>query len=314
MNPNSQTLVGQKYFSLTLALAGFSLFFCAPAWAQSLVITKEFSDALVRAAAAAKRTAPEPVNCCERSNTEAGSISGNAEKLPGVRQGETSDEAIAAGDANSQSNGQNHGVQWKSLYRQSLLFLAIEHGFRVGTQSDTRASLKGPFFNDYVRSVKGLRGWSDGDPFLTNYIGHGMMGAATGFMWLHNNPRSFDPNLKLNRSYFKHRLRAMAFSAVYSTQFELGPISEASIGNVGIKPGKASHHPMAYTDLVVTPAFGTAWIIGEDTLDKYLIRLIERKTSNRFIRIIARSWVNPSRSFANMLRGKWFWYRDDRNL
>jgi hypothetical protein len=195
-----------------------------------------------------------------------------------------------------------------------MLFMAIEHGFRLGTQADTRESLKGPFFRDYFRSVRGLRGWGDGDPFLTNYIGHGMMGAVTGYMWLNNDPASREAGLKFSREYFKHRLRALTFSAVYSTQFELGPLSEASLGNVGIKPGKKSPHPMSYTDIVVTPTVGTLWLLGEDALERFVVRPVEGRTANRFVRVMVRSWLNPSRSFANLLRGKWFWYRDDRRL
>ena len=220
----------------------------------------------------------------------------------------------SSGNSSSQANGQNHGVQWRKLYRQSLLFLSIEHGFRLATQPDTRASLRGPFFKDYFKSVRNLRGWGDGDPFLTNYIGHGMMGAVTGFMWLNNDPKSRKPDVQFNREYFKHRLRAMTFSAVYSTQFELGLISEATLGNVGLVPGDKSPHPMAYTDLVITPTLGTLWLIGEDALERFVVRPIERRTSNRFSRLMVRSWLNPSRSFANLLRGKWFWYRDDRRL
>ena len=221
-------------------------------------------------------------------------------------------EEINPGQSNGQLNG--HGIRWGSLYRQSLLFLAIEHGFRLAMQPDSREAIKGPFFKDYFKSVRGLRGWGDGDPFLTNYIGHGMMGAVTGFMWLNNDPKSRQSDVEFNREYLKRRLRAMTFSAVYSAQFELGPISEASLGNVGIKPGKKSPHPMSYTDIVVTPTVGTLWLIGEDALERYIVRPIENRTSNRFVRLMVRSWLNPSRSFANLLRGKWFWYRDGRGL
>lgn len=218
------------------------------------------------------------------------------------------------GNSGPQPNGQRQGVQWKSLYQQSLIFLAIEHGFRLATQSDTRAALKGPFFKDYIKSVRGLSGWGDGDPFLTNYIGHSLMGAATGHIWLNNDPASRQSGLNFDRAYFKHRLRALTFSAVYSTQFELGPISEAALGNVGIRPGRKSPHPMSYTDLVVTPTVGTLWLIGEDALERFVVLPIENRTANRFLRLMVRSWLNPSRSFANLLRGRWFWHREGRGL
>jgi hypothetical protein len=49
-------------------------------------------------------------------------------------------------------------------------------------------------------------------------------------------------------------------------------------------------------------------------LDRFLVRRIEAKTPNRAVRLLARSFLNPGRSFANLMRGKWFWYRDDRRL
>lgn len=250
---------------------------------------------------------------------ESGGRLSSSDCARGKKQGASANEGLpvdaASPDPGSgQANGGKHSVQWKQLYWQSFLFMSIEHGFRVATQPDTRAMFQGPFFKDYFNSIKGLRGWGDGDPFLTNYIGHGMMGAVTGYMWLNNDPKSKKSDQEFNREYFKHRLRAMTFSAVYSTQFELGIISEASLGNVGLVPGTKTASTMAYTDLVVTPTVGTLWLIGEDALDRYVVRPLESKTSNCFARLMLRSWLNPSRSFANLLRGKWFWYRDDRKL
>jgi hypothetical protein len=70
---------------------------------------------------------------------------------------------------------------------------------------------------------------------------------------------------------------------------------------------------MAYVDLVVTPVAGTGWLVGEDMLDRYLIRRLEDKIGNRKLRILIRTFLNPTRSFANVLRGHWPWYRDNRN-
>src|SRR5688572_31317776 len=65
--------------------------------------------------------------------------------------------------------------------------------------------------------------------------------------------------------------RAMVFSAVVSAQFELGPVSEASIGNVGMRnPTK-----MAWVDLVITPVLGTAWMVGEDVIDERLLKQMD---------------------------------------
>ena len=107
-------------------------------------------------------------------------------------------------------------------------------------------------------------------------------------------------------------MKALAWSAAYSLQFELGLFSEASIGNVGMYPRKTSKHPMGFVDLVVTPVVGTSWLVGEDALDRYLIDPIERRTDNRALRALARSFFNPTRSIANLLRFKRPWHRDTR--
>jgi len=64
--------------------------------------------------------------------------------------------------------------------------------------------------------------------------------------------------------------------------------------------------------LVVTPTIGTGWMIGEDALDRYLIRRLEGATANPWIKLAVRTGLNPTRSFANLMRGKVPWHRDDR--
>jgi hypothetical protein len=216
-----------------------------------------------------------------------------------------------ATDPNSQF-GEKAGFQWRSAWQQSLMFLGMQHAFRMATESGSRADLKGPFFKDYFATLKNLAAWDDGDPFIVNYIGHPMMGSVTGYIQIQNDPRGINQELGLNKSYWKSRLKAFGWSFVYSTQFELGPLSEAAIGNVGIRPYKGHKHPMAYVDLVVTPVVGTAWLVGEDALDKYLIRQLDRHVKNRVAHVLLRSFLNPTRSLANVLRGKYPWYRDDR--
>jgi hypothetical protein len=122
-------------------------------------------------------------------------------------------------------------------------------------QHSTRRSFRGPFFSDWVKSVK-----------------------------------------------------STAWSALYSTQFDLGPFSEASLGNVGYY-GKSQS---GMVDLVVTPLAGLGWQVGEDLLDKHLIVKIENWTGNRMVQTIARGLLNPTRSFANTFRLKVPWSRDTR--
>ncbi len=208
----------------------------------------------------------------------------------------------------------NMRFQWKPAMSQAMTFLWIQHTFRFMTEPGTRAELRGPFFKDWFTSVRRTRGWRDGDPFIVNYIGHPMQGAVTNYIYVHNDPRSLKLEAGFNKAYFKSRLKAMLFTTIYSTQFELGPLSEGSLGNVGLTPSRMSKHPSAFVDLVVTPTLGTAWMMGEETLDRLVVKRMEDHVNNRVVRILVRSFLNPSHSFANVLRGRWPWHRDGRRL
>ena len=56
-----------------------------------------------------------------------------------------------------------------------------------------------------------------------------------------------------------------------------------------------------------------AWMVAEDAIDKHLIERIEAATTNRYVRLLARGGLNPTRSFANVLRGKAPWNRETRD-
>jgi len=213
------------------------------------------------------------------------------------------------GDANDDSDKDNdpkyprEGFQWRSAIEQSLLFLAVQHGYAL-TQPKTRSALKGEFFNDYIKSVKSLRGWGDGGRFFTNYIAHPMQGSFMGFIQIHNDPKGKRQRFGGSKDYWQSRMKAMAWSAAWSTQFEIGPLSQASIGNVGLK-GKQT-----YVDLVITPTLGTAMLITEDAIDRFLIESIEGKINNYYLMIFSRILLNPTRTVANLIRFKLPWYRD----
>ena len=131
------------------------------------------------------------------------------------------------------------GFQWKPALLQSGLFLGVQHSFRLVTEPGTREELKGRFFPDYAAALKGVRGWGDSDPFIVNYVGHPFEGAVAGYIQVHNDPRFQRAEFGSSSLYWKSRLRAMAFAGVYSAQFEVGPLSEASIDNVGKSNGTA---------------------------------------------------------------------------
>ena len=198
------------------------------------------------------------------------------------------------------------GVDWHHLFRSSAAFLAFSHAFRCATEQGTRDAFGGSFLDGYGNSLGNMHGWADGDEFLVNYIGHPMEGAVTGYIWQHNDRAYRDVVFGKNARYWKAKLRGAAFSYVFSVQFEIGPLSEASLGHV-----QAEYPAQGFVDHVVTPAVGLGWTILEDSLDRYLIRNIEAHTPNPYLRALSRG-LNPARSFANMFEGRYPWDRDDR--
>lgn len=187
---------------------------------------------------------------------------------------------------------------WSATLGASLRLLMLEHGVRVAAESKTRRGLGGPFWSDYAQSVRLPRQWSDGDGWKVNYVGHPVHGAAAGWLWLeHGPPPATGPG-----PYLTSRVQAAAFAGLYSLQFEIGPISEASIGNVGMRP-----ETTGWTDFVMTPVGAFGVMLLEDAIDRSLLAWIERRTSNRFVRAVTRMTLNPGRGMANLSQGRAPW-------
>ena len=202
------------------------------------------------------------------------------------------------------ANASEESFHLSSAIKQSLIFLGVQHGYAL-TQPKTRRDLKGPFFKDYTRSVSSLHGWADGGKFFTNYIAHPMQGSLLGFIQVQNDPKGKKLRYNESKAYWRSRLKALAWSAAWSTQFEIGPVSQASIGNVGL------HGKQTYVDIVMTPTAGLGLLILEDYLDQKIIRVIERKSKSYYVKITTRTFLNPTRSVANLLQFKTPWYRAD---
>ncbi len=198
------------------------------------------------------------------------------------------------------------GVDWGGVLKESSLFLAMQHGFRLATEPGTRSAAI-PSAGSYLKSISSLHGWSDGDPFYVNYVGHPMQGSVTGFIWAQNDRKYRNVEFGRNADYWRGRLRAFGYMWAYSTQFEIGPFSEAAIGRI-----QSRYPQQGLVDHVVTPVFGLGWQVAEDALDKYVISTLERKFANPYASLLLRGWLNPTRSWANMMRGKVPWHRDTR--
>ena len=200
------------------------------------------------------------------------------------------------------------GTDVLGTFVDSLKLLMIEHGTRVAFQDKTRRELGGNFWRDYRQSVRMPAKWEDSDGWWVNYIGHPIHGAAAGYLWLDHSPG--DPSeISLSSKYWASRARATAWAAGYSLQFEVGPLSEASIGNVGQSP-----ETTGWVDYVVTPVGAFGLIVAEDALDKYFVKWFERRVENRVARIAMRLIFNPGRTLSNTSSGRVPWHREGRPI
>lgn len=197
-------------------------------------------------------------------------------------------------------------VEWPELARSSLRLVGVMHGFRWLTEPGTRAGGLG-LGGGYTSSVANLHGWADGDPFYVNYVGHPMQGAVAGYLWTLHDRRYRGAEFGGSRAYWKGKLRAAAFAAAFSEQFEIGPLSEASVGHI-----QRNFPQQGFADHVVTPTVGMAWMIAEDALDRYAVKRIESYTQNAWARAAARTFLNPARAFANVMDWRAPWYRNSR--
>jgi hypothetical protein len=201
----------------------------------------------------------------------------------------------------------NTKIRWKPAIQEALLATGIWHTFNLWTEAGTRDALNGPWLKDYLRSVGELRGWSDSDEFMAPYASHPIGGSIFGYILRQNDPKYRDVQWGDGRDYFISVLRSMAWTAVWHTQWKIGPISEASIGNVML------HASPGFITLVDTPTLGAVTMIGEDAADRYVIMGLESRTANRALILLARCFLNPGRSFANVMAFKFPWTRETRS-
>ncbi len=202
------------------------------------------------------------------------------------------------------------GVRWRRVIAQTLVFQGIQHSFYM-TQPKSRAGLKGPFVHDWFESAKSPfvePHWSDGGPFLVNYIGHPMGGSTYAYIYRQNDPSAQAIEFG-TKGYGTHLAKAMGMAAIWSAQWEIGPFSEASLENVGAPPDR---YKMAWQDFVITPTAGVAWMAGEDALDRFVIKKLERKIESPAGRAAIRILLNPTRSMANLVAGQKPWQRPGR--
>jgi hypothetical protein len=181
------------------------------------------------------------------------------------------------------------------------------HAFRIATEEGTRKGLHNSVAGGYFKALGAMHGWSDGDSYYENYLGHPLEGGVSGYIWVHNDLRYRKVQFGADRDYWMSRLRAYAFAWAFSEQFEIGLLSEASVGQV-------QRYCCAYgfVDHVITPNGGLVWMMAGDALDRYVTVPIENKTRNPVVRSLLRSALNPPQTFANLMMLQLPWHRDNR--
>jgi hypothetical protein len=205
-----------------------------------------------------------------------------------------------------ESSGTPTNFQWPSALAESFLAFTIAHAERFPTELGTRESIQGPFWKNYIHDLENIHGWEDGDGFVTSYIAHPMEGAMAGFLERQNDPKYRSVEFGWSQRYWTSTMRSLAFSTAHNIAWSLSPYGEAGLGNVDIHASPGAVDPAA------SGMLGMAWMIGEDAIDRYLIKRIENKYPNPVIRAFARGGLNPIRSYANLLRFKVPWHRDSR--
>jgi hypothetical protein len=217
------------------------------------------------------------------------------------------------------------GIQWGPLLREWWLNLMIEHTERIVQESKTRDQLSGPFFRGWIKTVSMYRfdRWDDNDKFVTSYLGHPTQGAiVAAIFWQNNDHVRFSDQDFHSAAYRKALLQTFAFVTVDAVQWKLGPLSEASIGHVGLparwwdRDCKALNircEPRTgMNDLVLNEVGGTVMTIGFQWLDKHVQKGIERRTRSRALIDTTRILMNPPQSIANIVRFRRPWLRDNR--
>jgi hypothetical protein len=227
---------------------------------------------------------------------------------------------------------QEQSFHWKRALFESFVFFSIEQAYVVKDDFRWVVAEKGIPFNHYWRDYKQSlsawadAGWNDGDPALYSYLGHPIQGAFTSYIQIQNDPQGERLEFSNTTAYWRSRFKATLWNAVYSTQWNIGPLSEMTFEKYGTRarppwnqngtwPCKTRDcfNGVGQVDLVITPVGGLGWLLMEDLLDKHIARRVEGNTRNRFLIDATRCALNPIRGGANILHGKRPWYRASRD-
>jgi hypothetical protein len=177
-------------------------------------------------------------------------------------------------------------VDWQGLFTQQTRVDATMHWLRLRQPKFHAPLYHSAYFPGYRDAMKGyfslpLR-WNDGDDFLTNDIGHPVIGALFAYTFTDYDRRC--SNLVFGEgSYWPCMRRAAIYSALASANWEWNPVmSESALGHIGkfytCDNGKCEGEG-GWTDLVVTPLGGMGIRIAGDLARARLWPVLDRRLS-----------------------------------
>jgi hypothetical protein len=212
-------------------------------------------------------------------------------------------------------------VHWRQLLISSAVFITWQNTANAYSSYWYRhETMTGKWWDRYVNAVTGYKFsvWSDGNPMMDDYVGHPLMGDITNALWIQNDPKGMTLEFSNTRPYWMSRLRALAFSTVYSTEWKLGPVGESGVGHQGDHLSYEEstgryRNETGFVSLVTTPVGGTILTVAEDLIDKTLIPRLENFNRNPFL-LMGYSFLTPGKTTGNILRFRPPWYRDSRTV
>ncbi len=254
-----------------------------------------------------------------------------------LKSANAADRAFEDGNAfvSTHERRAKQGFHWGRALFESFTLLSIEQAYVVkddwrwvGGSSSENGIPFNHYWRDYKQSLSSWihAGWNDGDPLIYGYVGHPVQGVATSYIFIQNDPKSERVEFSRTKEYWHSRLKATLWNAAYSTQWNIGPLSEATVEKYGTRwrppwnqngtwpcTTKNCYTGMGQIDLVITPVMGFGWLVGEDILDRFVARRVESATRNRFLIDATRCGLDPIRAGTNILHGKRPWYRGSRD-
>ncbi len=196
-------------------------------------------------------------------------------------------------------------VNWVGLLTEQVLVDTIMHTKRIHEAKTLREVVAPNQFDGYVAGLKGyvehgVR-WGDGDGFVTNNVGHPIMGAVYSHIYT-NHDRACARIAYGDTGYWSCIRRATVYAAIASANFEFNPlVSETAVGHVG----KA--HTCAYgrctgeggwTDFLMTPVGGIGVRIAGDVARAKLWPALDRHLSGnigaRILNVAIKVMTDPS--------------------